>query len=674
MDLPTARQRVDELRRQIEEHNYRYYVLDQPVISDREYDALMQELLALEEAYPELVTPDSPTRRVGGAPREEFNPVQHPQVLLSLNDAFNEGDLLDFDRRVREITGGQPAYLIEPKIDGLAVALTYSDGVFSLGATRGDGQVGEEVTANLKTIPVLPLRLRQSIPHLVVRGEVYMPKTAFARLNASREEAGEPLFANPRNAAAGSLRQLDPRVTAGRSLSLFVYQVISVTGAAVTTQAGALDFLAELGFPVNPYRILAPDIQAVLAEVQDWTPARRAALPYEIDGLVIKVNDLALYPVLGATAKAPRWAMAYKFPAEQATTRVEGVILRVGRTGVLTPTAMLTPVRLAGTTVSRATLHNEDYIREKDIRIGDTVVIQKAGDIIPEVVEVLPERRTGTEEAFTMPAACPACGAAVVRPPGEAAHRCTGGLACPAQVLEGIIHFASRGAMDIQGLGPAIVAQLLEAGLIHDAADLYYLKKEDLVKLERFAEQSASNLLAAIAASKEQPLERLLFALGISHVGERAARVLAGHFRTLDRLAGAAVEELTALPDIGPRIAESIREFFAEPRNLAVLEKLKKAGVRMEAEAPGAEAPDKPAGPLAGKTLVLTGTLPGMTRQEAEEVITRAGGKVSGSVSKKTDYVVAGEKPGSKYDRARELGVPVIDVSGLRKLIENKLD
>jgi DNA ligase (NAD+) len=492
-----------------------------------------------------------------------------------------------------------------------------------------------------------------------------MPKAAFARLNAEREEAGEPLFANPRNAAAGSLRQLDPKVTAGRNLSLFVYQVISVTGAQVTTQEEALEFLAGLGLPVNPYRFLAPDIRAVLAEIKNWTPERRAALPYEIDGLVIKVNDLALHPVLGATAKAPRWAVAYKFPAEQATTRVEGIILRVGRTGVLTPTAVLTPVRLAGTTVSRATLHNEDYIRQKDIRIGDTVVIQKAGDIIPEVVEVLPEHRTGAEEVFTMPEKCPACGAAVVRPPGEAAHRCTGGLACPAQVLEGIIHFASRGAMDIQGLGPAIISQLLEAGLVRDAADLYYLKKEDLLKLERFGEQSASNLIAAIAAAKDRPLERLLFGLGIRHVGERAARTLASHFGSLEKLIAASEEELTSLPDIGPRIAESIREFFAEPRNLAVLEKLKKAGVRMEAERAAA-----PTGPLSGKTFVITGTLPGMTRQEAEELITRAGGKVVSSVSKKTDYVVAGEKPGSKYTRALELGVPVIDVTELKELLK----
>lgn len=669
MDLVAARQRVTELRRLIEEHNYRYYVLDQPVISDQEYDVLMQELLALEEAYPELRTPDSPSQRVGGAPREEFTQVRHPQALLSLNDAFNEGDLRDFDRRVQELAGGPVEYVIEAKIDGLAVALTYNDGLFTLGATRGDGQVGEEVTANLKTISALPLRLRQPLPLLVVRGEVYMPKGAFAALNAAREEAGEPLFANPRNAAAGSLRQLDPKITASRSLSLFVYQVISLNGAAVTTQAGALDFLAEVGLPVNPYRVLAPDIQAVLEEVKAWTPEKRAALPYEIDGLVIKVNDLALHPVLGATAKAPRWAMAYKFPAEQATARVEGIILRVGRTGVLTPTAVLTPVRLAGTTVSRAALHNEDYIREKDIHIGDTVIVQKAGDIIPEVVAVLPERRTGAEEAFTMPGRCPACGAAVVRPPGEAAHRCTGGLACPAQVLEGIIHFASRGAMDIQGLGPAIVAQLLEAGLIHDAADLYYLKKEDLVKLERFAEQSAGNLVAAIDASKEQPLERLLFALGIRNIGQRAARVLANHFGSLDRLAAASVEELTALPDIGPRIAGNIREFFSEPRNLAVLEKLKQAGVRLAAEALGAAAPDKLAGPLTGKTFVLTGTLPGMTRREAEELITQAGGKVTSNVSRKTDYVIAGDNPGSKLDRARELGVPVIDADGLRQLL-----
>ncbi|NLW06603.1 MAG: NAD-dependent DNA ligase LigA [Clostridia bacterium] len=664
-DLVKARERIKELRQRIEEHNYHYYVLDQPLISDREYDALMQELISLEKAYPQLLTADSPSQRVGGGLREQFKTVQHPQPLLSLNDVFNEGDLRDFDRRVRAITGRTVAYVVEPKIDGLSVALTYSDGVFTLGATRGDGRVGEDVTANLRTIPILPLRLKEAVPYLVVRGEVYMAKNAFARLNAEREQAGEPLFANPRNAAAGSLRQLDPAITASRKLSLFVYQIIAATGLKVDSQYGALELMAKLGLPVNPYRVLAPDLDAVLTEIRAWSPQRRAALPYEIDGLVIKVNDLALHSVLGATSKAPRWAAAYKFPAEQATSRVEGFILRVGRTGTLTPTAVLTPVRLAGTTVSRASLHNEDYIRAKDIRLGDTVVIQKAGDIIPEVVEVLPEKRSGEEEPFVMPKQCPVCGAAVVRTPGEAAYRCSGGLACPGQVMESITHFASRGAMDIMGLGPAIVSQLLEAGLIKDVADLYYLKEKDLLKLERFGPQSAKNLLEALAASKDRPLESLLYALGIRHVGARVAQILARHFGSLERLAAAGEEELTALPDIGPRIAASVQEFFAEPRNRAVIDKLKEAGVRMTAEAAPGET-----GPLKGKTFVITGTLPGLSRQEAETLIQQAGGRVSSSVSRKTDYVVAGEKPGSKYVRARELGVTIIDAAELRRLLQ----
>lgn len=660
-----SRQRAEELRQLLEEHNYRYYVLDRPLISDREYDTLMQELITLEKLHPELLTPDSPSQRVGGGLREQFKTVQHPRALLSLNDAFNEGDLLDFDRRVTAIIGRPAAYVVEPKIDGLTVVLTYTDGVFTLGATRGDGQVGEEVTTNLKTIAALPLRLREPLSHLVVRGEVYMAKTAFARLNAEREEVGEPLFANPRNAAAGSLRQLDSGVTAGRQLSLYVYEIITITGISVGSQSGVLELLADLGLPVNPYRVLAPDVQAVLKEIDTWSPQWRAELPYEIDGLVIKVNDLAVYPKLGATSKAPRWAVAYKFPAEQATSKIEDFILRVGRTGVLTPTAVLTPVRLAGTTVSRASLHNEDYIRAKDIRLEDTVVVQKAGDIIPEVVEVLQEKRSGHEKEFSMPSQCPVCGAAVKRPPGEAGHRCSGGLACPGQVMQGITHFASRGAMGIMGLGPAIVNQLLEAGLIADAADLYYLKAEDLLKLERFGPQSAKNLLEAIADSRGRPLERLLYGLGIRHVGERAAQVLARHFGSLDKLAVAGIEELTSLPDIGPRIAASIREFFAEPRNRTVLEKLKGAGVRMEAEAVIGHA-----GPLAGKVFVITGTLPGLSRQEAETLIKQAGGRVSSSVSQRTDYVVVGERPGSKYNRARELGVTIIDTGKLRRLLE----
>ncbi|HBT46804.1 MAG TPA: DNA ligase (NAD(+)) LigA [Peptococcaceae bacterium] len=662
-----AQKRLEELRRLIEEHNYRYFVLDAPIISDQEFDELMRELLELEAKFPELVTPDSPSQRVGGAPRPEFATVRHRQPLLSLANAFSPEELRDFDRRVRELVGGAVDYVVEPKIDGLSVALVYVDGVFTTGATRGDGEVGEDVTANLRTVRALPLRLKRPVARLEVRGEVYMPKAAFARLNKAREEAGEPVFANPRNAAAGSLRQLDPKVTASRTLGLFVYQVLYTEEPEPATQMEALDYLAGLGFPVNPYRLHCRHAGEVLEVVEEWTTEKRAALPYEIDGLVIKVNSVALQRVLGATAKSPRWAVAYKFPAEQAITRVLDIIVRVGRTGVLTPTALLEPVRLAGSTVSRASLHNEDIIREKNVRIGDTVIIQKAGDVIPEVVKVLPERRTGEEKEFHLPERCPVCGSRVIREEGETAHRCSGGLACPAQVKERIIHFASRSAMDIQGLGPAIVSQLLDAGLIADAGDLYYLKVEDLLPLERFAQQSAQNLIAAIAASKNKGLERLLFALGIRHVGERAARTLARHFRSLDRLREASFEELTTLPDIGPKIAASIKAFFEEPRNLEVLEKLRRAGVRMEAEAES-ETP----GPLAGKTFVLTGTLPNLTRQEATDLIVRAGGKVAGSVSRRTDYVVVGDNPGSKYDKARELGIPLLDEEGLRKLLEGR--
>lgn len=662
-----AEKRLKELRKIIAEHDYRYFVLDAPVITDQEYDALMRELLELEKRFPELVTPDSPSQRVGGAPRPEFATVRHRQPLLSLSNAFNAEDLRDFDRRVRDLAGREVDYVVEPKIDGLSVALTYVDGVFTTGATRGDGEVGEDVTANLRTIRVLPLYLRRPVPRLEVRGEAYMPKEAFAKLNEAREEAGEPVFANPRNAAAGSLRQLDPQVTASRTLGLFVYQVLYVEGVELSTQMEALEYLEEQGFPINPYRRHCRNIEEVLEVISEWTPERRTALPYEIDGLVIKVNDLALHRVLGSTAKSPRWAIAYKFPAEEAITRIRDIIVRVGRTGVLTPTAILDPVRLAGSTVSRATLHNEDMIREKDIRLGDTVVIHKAGDVIPEVIRVLPERRTGEEKEFRIPERCPACGARVVREPGEAAHRCTGGLACPAQVKERIIHFASRAAMDIQGLGPAIISQLLEAGLIRDAADLYYLKIEDLLPLERFAEQSANNLVSAIQKSKNNGLEKLLFALGIRHVGERAARTLAKHFRSLDRIKEASFEELTSLPDIGPKIAASIRDFFAEPLNLEVIEKLRRAGVKMEASEEREET-----GPLAGKTFVLTGTLPHLTRQEATELILRAGGKVSSSVSRRTDYVVVGENPGSKYDKARKLGIPLLDEEGLLKLVKGE--
>lgn len=659
-----VQERINELRRQIEEHNYYYYVLDQPRITDAEYDQLMQELIKLEEKHPELVTPDSPTQRVGGQPLPFFTQVRHRSPLLSLNDAFGVEDLRDFHRRVVAAVGRDVEYVVELKIDGLAVALTYVQGSFSTGATRGDGEVGEDVTQNLKTIRSLPLRLRQPLARLEVRGEAFMPKEAFARLNAARERAGEPTFANPRNAAAGSLRQLDPKVAAHRSLDVFVYQVMYIEGYELATHAEALDLLASLGFKVNPHRCLCHSLEEVMDFAHQWED-KRHDLPYQIDGLVIKVNRLDQQAALGATAKSPRWAVAYKFPAEQAQTVVRQIMVSVGRTGVLTPTAIFDPVRLAGTTVSRATLHNEDYIRDKDVRLGDTVVVQKAGDIIPEVVEVKKEKRTGQEVPFVMPQVCPECGAPAVRLEGEAAYRCTGGIYCPAQVRERIIHFASRNAMDIEGLGPAIISQLLAASLIRDPADLYRLCYEDLVKLERMGPQSSKNLLAAIEKSKQNSLAQLIFALGIMHVGERAATVLSRHYHSLDELMAARVEDLTQLPDVGPKIAESIISFFAAPGNREVIAKLKAAGVDPHSEVRGEETQGK----LAGKTLVLTGTLERFSRSQAEKLIESLGGKATASVSKKTDYVVAGANPGSKYERARELGVKILNEEEFLELV-----
>ncbi|MBE3585718.1 MAG: NAD-dependent DNA ligase LigA [Thermoanaerobacter sp.] len=663
--LEKARRRVEELRREIEYHNYRYYVLDDPAISDERYDALMRELIKLESKYPSLVTPDSPSQRVGGEPREGFATVRHRIPMLSLANAFDQEELREFDRRVRSsLPGERVEYVVELKIDGLAVSLRYENGLLVAGATRGDGETGEDVTANLKTIRAVPLRLRQTVPLLEVRGEVYMSKDAFRHLNEAREEAGEPLFANPRNAAAGSLRQLDPAVTASRQLSIFAYGLGEVEGVDVRTHAEVLSLLREMGFPVNPHYRLLPDIEAVIDYCSRWQE-ERFNLPYVIDGLVIKVNYLEQQARLGATMKSPRWAVAFKFPAEQARTRVQDIILRVGRTGVLTPTAILKPVRLAGTTVSRATLHNEDIIREKDIRIGDMVIVQKAGDIIPEVVAVIPEERTGDEKPFVMPHHCPECGAKVVRPPGEVATRCTN-IACPARLREGLLHFVSRNAMDIAGLGPAVIGQLLAAGLVRDPADLYALRLEDLVPLERLGKKSAQNLLEAIEKSKSNPLYRLIFALGIRHVGERAARILARRFGSLDRLCRATREELLATPEIGPKIADSILTFFAQEQNRRVLEKLVAAGVNTREEVvdePGYK-------PLAGKVFVLTGTLEHFTRQEARELIERLGGRVSSSVSRKTDYVVVGEEPGSKYERALALGIPILREEDFRRMVE----
>lgn len=652
--LKEVEQQIKELRNQIETHNYHYFVLDKPLISDQEYDRLMQRLIELETKYPQFLTVDSPSQRVGGEPLKGFSTTRHYRPLLSLSNAFNLGDLQDFNRRVVSLLGQQPEYVIEPKIDGLSIALTYANGLLTVGATRGDGTVGEDITQNLKTIRAIPLKLRKSLPLLVVRGEAYMPKAAFERLNQEREEKGEELFANPRNAAAGSLRQLDPRVAASRSLGAFFYEIIHIEGETVAAHWEALELMAELGLPVNPDRKLFTDMEEGYAYCQEWAE-KRASLPYEIDGMVIKVNDLSYQARLGSTAKSPRWAMAYKFPAEQATTVLEDIIVRVGRTGVLTPTAILQPVRLAGTTVSKATLHNEDMIVEKDIHIGDTVVVQKAGDIIPEVVAVLPERRTGEEQRYRLPDRCPECGSEVVRLEGEAAHRCTGGLSCPAQVREGIIHFASRDAMDIEGLGPKIIEQLLNANLIHDAADLYYLQYEDLISLERMGDQSVNNLLNAIANSKGRPLNRLLFGLGIRHVGQRAAKVLADRFGTLKVLEQADESELMKAEDIGPKVAASIVRFFAQEKNRQVIEKLAKAGVNMQQpKEQGSELP------LSGKQFVLTGTLENYSRKGAQELIEKLGGKVSSSVSSKTDFVVAGAKPGSKYNKAVSLNIPIL--------------
>lgn len=660
------RERLEELRRLIRHYDYCYYVLDRPEISDAEYDALYRELVALEERHPEAFDPNSPTQRVGGQPVEGFRPVPHGRPLLSLQNAVNPAELREFDRRVRAALPGETVrYGVEPKIDGLSVALRYEDGRFVLGATRGDGEVGEDVTANLRTVRDLPLVLRGNPPgRLEVRGEVYLPWEAFHALNAERAAKGEPTFANPRNAAAGSLRQLDPRVTAGRGLRLFAYE-IRVGAEGIRSQHEALLRLREWGFAVNVSQVL-PDVEGVLAYIEAWEK-ERDRLPYATDGLVVKVDDLDQQERLGATAKAPRWAVAYKFPAEQAVTRVKDIVVQVGRTGVLTPTAVLEPVRLAGSTVSRATLHNEDILRALDVRIGDTVVVQKAGEVIPEVVRVVHERRVGTEREFRFPDRCPECGGPVVRRPGEAAHRCEN-PACPARAREALLHYVSRAAMDIQGLGPQILSGLLAAGLVRDPADLYRLRREDLAGLPRLGEKSADNLIQAIAASRERPLARLIFALGIRHVGERAARTLAEHYRDLDALARAGEEELTALPDIGPRIAQSVVEWFRDPDHQDLVRRLREAGVRTREEAAG----PAPSGPLSGLEVVFTGTLPHLTRAQAAELARQAGASVAETVTRRTGLVVAGEKAGSKLERARSLGIPVVDEAEFLRRVERR--
>lgn len=661
---------AEHLRMEIRHHEYLYYVLDAPEITDAEYDRLMVRLREIESQYPEDVPEDSPTRRVGGKVSPEFTEVRHLTPLLSLSNAFSAEELRAFDERVHNglPEGSKVEYVMEPKIDGLACSLIYEHGRLVRAATRGDGTVGENVTANVRTIRSIPLVLKApegvEIPELLdVRGEVYMPRHEFMRLNEERAEAGESEFANPRNAAAGSLRQLDPKVTAQRALSFFAYYV---GDGAQDKHSDSLAMLASLGFKVSENYQVVQNIDEALAYIEKFN-ARRTQLAYDTDGAVLKVNAVYQQRILGATGKDPRWAIAFKYPPEQAETTLEDIVWRVGRTGVLTPTAVLTPVKLSGSTVSRATLHNVDFIREKDIRIGDRVIINKAGEIIPEVLRVAADKRTGAEQPVTVPLLCPECGWHVERPENEAAIRCSNPH-CPALGREGLIHFVSRDAMNIEGCGPSVINQLIDAGLVRDAADLYNLTRDDLVQLERMGEKSADNLLQAIAASKENEMDRLLFALGIRHVGAKVARLLAQEFGSMKNLLAAEPEQLAAIRDIGSKIAESVVTWLSVPANIDLLERLAAAGLKMEFTVQSADT----AHPFYGKTLVFTGTMPNLGRAEAKTMAQDVGAKVSGSVSKKTDYVIAGAEAGSKLEKAQQLGVKIIDEAQFLALLHNK--
>lgn len=656
MDLQTAETKVKDLHNLLNQYNYEYHVLDQPSVPDAEYDRLIRELIELEEQFPELKTEDSPTQRVGGEILDMFEKVEHQSQMLSLGNAFNEQDLRDFDRRVRQGAGDDVSYVCELKIDGLAVSLRYEAGLFVLGATRGDGEIGENITANLKTIRSIPLRLKEDVS-LEVRGEAFMPRRSFEVLNKAKAGRGEEPFANPRNAAAGSLRQLDPRLAAKRNLDIFIYGIADTGDTGITSHSEGLDYLERLGFKTNKERRKCANIDEVIKYVQGWTE-KRPNLSYDIDGIVIKVDSLEQQEQLGATAKSPRWAIAYKFPAEEVVTTLRNIELSVGRTGVVTPTAILDPVRVAGTTVQRASLHNEDLIREKDIKIGDQVVVKKAGDIIPEVVNVLTDRRTGEEQDFKMPTHCPECKSELVRLDGEVALRCINPK-CPAQIREGLIHFVSRNAMNIDGLGEKVISQLFKENLIHDVADIYKLTYEQLIQLERMGEKSVNNLLQAIENSKQNSLEKLLFGLGIRHVGAKAAKTLAQEFGNMESLEKASHEDLTAINEIGEKMAGSIVAFFEQEEACELIAELKAAGVNMEYKGPKHVSAENPDSFFAGKTVVLTGKLEIMSRNEVKEKIEALGGKVSGSVSKKTDVVIAGEDAGSKLAKAQELGVEV---------------
>ncbi|WP_158734638.1 NAD-dependent DNA ligase LigA [Alteribacillus sp. YIM 98480] len=655
MNRKDAEEQVKKLRQLLDKYGYHYYVLDNPLVPDSEYDEKMQKLMKLEEEFPELQSNDSPTVRVGGPPLEAFEKVQHQIPMMSLGNAFNEQDLYDFDRRVRQVTGDDVQYTCELKIDGLAVSLSYENGSFVRGATRGDGTTGEDITSNLKTVGSIPLRLRKPAD-IEVRGEVFMPKRSFERLNEAKENAGEMLFANPRNAAAGSLRQLDPKIAASRNLDIFLYAIADDKGIGLKTHFEAITYMKELGFKTNPESKHCSSIEEVLEYVNSWVN-RRNDLRYEIDGIVIKVDDLKQQQDLGFTAKNPRWAIAYKFPAEEKVTTLTGITLSVGRTGVVTPTAQLKPVKVAGTTVQRASLHNEDLIREKDIKIGDQVVIKKAGDIIPEVVRVLDDLREGNEKDFEMPTECPACGSELVRLEEEVALRCINPQ-CPAQMQEALIHFVSRDAMNIDGLGEKVIQQLFSHNLVAGIADLYKLEKEELLKLERMGEKSVQNLLNAIEASKENSLEKLIFGLGIRFVGSKAARTLAEHFETMERLQMASSDDLLAIYEVGEKMADSIVSYFEKPEAQALINELKELGINMTYKGPK-KAVTAVDSIFYGKTVVLTGSLENVTRKEAKQKIESFGGKVTGSVSKNTDLLIAGEDAGSKLTKAQEIGIEI---------------
>jgi DNA ligase (NAD+) len=657
-----VQRRVNELRQQIEEHNYSYYVLAQPTVSDAEFDALFRELQALEAEHPELASPDSPTQRPGGQVETSFAPVPHRVPMLSLANGFSEEDLQAWHARIAKIAERDDfRYCVEPKIDGLAVTLHYENGKLVRGATRGDGLVGEDITANLKTIGEIPHTLAEPLS-VEVRGEVYMAIADFEALNERAAHAGEKVFANPRNAAAGSLRQLDPKVTRERPLKFWAYGAIGLEG--ISEHFESLQRVQALGFPVYPEIEVVDSIGEVWARCQRYE-ARRASMPFEIDGVVIKVDSLRDQGDLGAVGREPRWAIAFKFPAIQATTRLLEITLNVGRTGTLNPLAVLEPVRIGGVTVSRATLHNEDYIQSRDLLIGDTVIVQRAGDVIPKVVKSIPEKRTGEETRFEMPERCPVCGSHVVREEGVAMRYCTGGLTCRAQLVEALKHFASRRAMDVEHLGEKAAEAMVEQGLVHDLADVYYLSLEQIMSLERFAKQSAENLLAAIAESKTRPLSRLVFALGIHHVGEQNARLLVQRFHSMDRLAAAPLEELTAIPGLGPVVSQSVFDFFQEAHNRQVIEKLREAGLPMAEEASAAAAD----GPFAGLDFVFTGRLTRMSRPDAEAIVQRMGGKAGSAVTKKTRYLVAGDEAGSKLEKAQKLGVEVMSEDQFFELV-----